>query len=129
MRAIDMPAEDFNRPWMAFVELNTEIPDWRLDWTQRVNYVGGYKAVSYQTTVVCPGDDRCGGLVGSGDVYEEEQYGTNMILDWRISYTQPLGKQKLKVGVDVLNVLDKANKTESNYGLGRQFWLDVTYSW
>lgn len=129
MRAIDMPAEDFNRPWAAFVELNTEIPDWRLDWTQRVNYVGGYKAVVYQTTVVCPGDDRCGGMIGSGDVYEEEQYGNNMILDWRISYTQPLGKQKLKVGVDVLNVLDRTNKTESNYGLGRQFWLDVTYSW
>ncbi|WGL28839.1 secretin and TonB N-terminal domain-containing protein [Pectobacterium brasiliense] len=129
IRAIDKPADNFNRPWTAFLELNTEIPDWRLDWTQRLSYVGGYKAMTRTETINCPDDDRCSGYVGATDVYEEEQYGNNMLLDWRVTYTQPLGKQNLKVGVDVLNVLNKANKNESNYGLGRQFWLDVTYSW
>ncbi|KGA35955.1 membrane protein [Pectobacterium brasiliense] len=129
IRAIDKPADNFNRPWTAFLELNTEIPNWRLDWTQRLSYVGGYKAMTRTETINCPDDDRCSGYVGATDVYEEEQYGNNMLLDWRVTYTQPLGKQNLKVGVDVLNVLNKANKNESNYGLGRQFWLDVTYSW
>ncbi|MBA0204800.1 TonB-dependent receptor [Pectobacterium aroidearum] len=129
IRAIDKPADNFNRPWTVFLELNTEIPNWRLDWTQRLSYVGGYKAIKRTEIINCPDDDRCSGYVGSTDVYEEEQYGNNMLLDWRIAYTQPLGKQNLKVGVDVLNVLNKANKNESNYGLGRQFWLDVTYSW
>ncbi|MFW5404534.1 secretin and TonB N-terminal domain-containing protein [Pectobacterium carotovorum] len=129
IRAIDKPADNFNRPWTAFLELNTEIPNWRLDWTQRLSYVGGYKAMTRTETINCPDDDRCSGYVGATDVYEEEQYGNNMLLDWRVAYTQPLGKQNLKVGVDVLNVLNKANKNESNYGLGRQFWLDVTYSW
>ncbi|MFP9468917.1 secretin and TonB N-terminal domain-containing protein [Pectobacterium brasiliense] len=129
IRAIDKPADNFNRPWTAFLELNTEIPNWRLDWTQRLSYVGGYKAMTRTETINCPNDDRCSGYVGATDVYEEEQYGNNMLLDWRVAYTQPLGKQNLKVGVDVLNVLNKANKNESNYGLGRQFWLDVTYSW
>ncbi|RKO82408.1 hypothetical protein C5E04_06525 [Pectobacterium parmentieri] len=129
IRAIDKPADNFNRPWTAFLELNTEIPNWRLDWTQRLSYVGGYKAMKRTETINCPDDDRCSGYVGATDVYEEDQYGNNMLLDWRVAYTQPLGKQNLKVGVDVLNVLNKANKNESNYGLGRQFWLDVTYSW
>lgn len=129
IRAIDKPADDFNRPWAAFVELNTEIPDWRIDWTQRVSYVGGYKDTVYKTTVNCPDDYRCNGYEGSASVYEEEQFGDNLLIDWRITYTQPIGKQKVKVGLDVLNVLDRANKTESNYGLGRQFWLDVSYSW
>ncbi|KHN52385.1 membrane protein [Pectobacterium fontis] len=129
IRAIDKPADNFNRPWTAFVELNTEIPNWRLDWTQRLSYTGGYKASTLTETINCPDDNRCAGYVGATDVYEEEQYGNNMRLDWRVTYTQPLGKQNLQVGVDVLNVLNKANKTEASYGLGRQFWLDVKYSW
>lgn len=129
IRAIDKPADNFNRPWTAFFELNTEIPNWHVDWTQRLSYVGGYKAMKRTETINCPDDDRCSGYIGYTDVYEEEQYGDNLLLDWRVTYTQPLGKQNLKVGVDVLNVLNKANKNESNYGLGRQFWLDVTYSW
>ncbi|MCW2479943.1 secretin and TonB N-terminal domain-containing protein [Candidatus Symbiopectobacterium sp. NZEC135] len=129
MRAIDRPADDFNRPWVTFVELNTEIPAWRLDWTQRLNYVGGYKEVTSDGSLICAGQPACEGYEGPVDIYSEKQAGSNVNLDWRVTYTQPVGKQNVKVGVDVLNVLNRANRTGSNYGLGRQFWVDVTYSW
>ncbi|CNI11003.1 TonB-dependent receptor [Yersinia vastinensis] len=129
IRNIDKPADNFNRPWSAFAELNTEIPAWRLDWTQRLSYIAGYRAITSRETVACNTDIRCQGYSGTMDVYEEEQFSPNINLDWRVSYTQPLGKQNIKVGLDIFNVLNHVNKTESDYQMGRQYWLDVTYSW
>lgn len=129
MREIDRPADDFNRPWTAFVELNTEFPKWRLDWTQRLTYVGSYKEMDSAGSINCSVQPVCEGYEGNVDVYAERKGGENLNLDWRVTYTQPVGKQNVNVGVDVLNVLNRANRTGSNYGLGRQFWLDVTYSW
>ncbi|CNK99035.1 putative exported iron receptor protein [Yersinia enterocolitica] len=129
IRQIEKPADNFNRPWSAFAELNTEIPAWRLDWTQRLSYIAGYRSITSKETVSCNVDVRCQGYSGTMDVYEEEQFSPNINLDWRISYTQPLSKQNIKVGLDIFNVLNHVNKTESNYQMGRQYWLDVAYSW
>ncbi|MGL9751178.1 MAG: hypothetical protein ACR5LC_08090 [Symbiopectobacterium sp.] len=80
-------------------------------------------------TINCSTQPVCEGYEGNVDVYAEREADENLNLDWRVTYTQPLGKQNVKVSVDVMNVLNRANRIGSNYGFGRQFWVDVTYSW
>ncbi len=127
---LGLPASNYNRPWTAFVELNTEIPDFHFDWTNRLSLVGPYRSLEKIGTVDCSVDSRCSGR-GVYDEYGEVKYGDNISWDWRFTYTYPtFNKQNLVIGLDVINVLDRTNQlSKDSYTLGRQFWLDVAYTW
>lgn len=128
---LGLPAADYNRPWTAFVEINTAIPDWYFDWTNRLSLIGPYSNLGKIGTINCATDNRCGTDSGSYDEYGEVRYNNSISWDWRFTYAYPtFNKQKLIIGLDVINVLDRTNQlSKDSYSLGRQFWLDVTYSW
>lgn len=128
---LGLPAADYNRPWTAFVEINTAIPDWYFDWTNRLSLIGPYSNLGKIGTINCATDNRCGTDSGTYDEYGEVRYNNTISWDWRFTYAYPtFNKQKLIIGLDVINVLDRTNQlSKDSYSLGRQFWLDVTYSW
>lgn len=135
----DLPPEDFNTPWSAFLNLNTEFPKINLTWDQRFSYTHGKKQRVVDTKMLCNGrysaDPVCGDYVGNAEVYEDLEMGSIFNVDWRFTYTQPTFKgQFFEFTLDVNNVLNKkalsrAKKTSTSYKQGRNFWLGASYNW
>lgn len=140
----DLPAMDFNQPWRVFVELDTHIPEWHLNWTQRVRYSGPSKQYD-QEMLYCPGQnpELCQGIQGWTTSYDQSRYNGAVIVDWSFNWLKPLsGKRSVSVDLDILNVFNqkvvaKRVKTPSyeprlrdvTYQSGRQFWLGLGYHW
>lgn len=134
----DMDALDYNTPWTAFFNVDTQIPKLNLNWSQRLGYTSGYTGYS-TSTVACPdGNAACGGYSGNATLYSEEDYDDYISYDWRFLYKQPMFKeQSLEISLDVLNVFNTAietNKTTSSsgtvsYKTGRQIWLGASWNW
>lgn len=141
--ADDLPPNDFNTPWSAFLNINTEFPKFNLSWDQRFSFTKGRKTREVDTQVLCNAgytvDDRyrsiCGDYVGNADIYEDLEIGNEFNLDWRFIYKQPLIKtQFLEFTLDVNNVLNrkslsKSSKQTAVYKQGRNFWFGASYNW
>ncbi len=132
-----LPPRDYNTPWSAFFELNTEFPNINLNWNQRFSYSAGYTGYTTGSTT-CPGHNSCGSYDSKGvDVltYDEYKQGNFFMLDWNFAYKLPtFQKQYLEVTLDINNVLNRkviasTSGSSSTYKMGRNFWLGASYNW
>ena len=80
----------------------------------------------------------CGSYTGSVGVYEKEKFKNAFTVDFGLTQTIPIGKNKLDLKLDVINAFDtvirartsRASTSNSvSYKLGRQFWFEAKYSW
>ncbi|WP_052506684.1 TonB-dependent receptor plug domain-containing protein [Mannheimia massilioguelmaensis] len=133
----ELPKDDYNVPWSAFFELETQFPDLRLTWNQRFSYTAGYKGYTTDD-VYCPGGhDACGDYssVKKVLVYDEYKQGSYFMLDWHFAYKQPTFKEQfLEVTLDINNVLNRkvvasSYNSSTTYKMGRNYWLGISYNW
>ncbi|MCP8351347.1 TonB-dependent receptor [Pseudomonas sp. B21-036] len=127
----DRPATNYNRPWTARLTTITDIPQANLQWSNFWRYRAGYKRIGDTGRNV----DYRGTSV---DVWEEQKFDAALTWDTRLGWRIPTARdQAIFVNVDVFNVLDKksvnANATVnsnsvSTYEVGRQYWLEVGYT-
>ena len=124
----ELPTDNFNRPWTARLNTVTSIPRWNLTWSNFFRYRGSYEQI-YQTT---PSTIDIDGT--SYDYYQNGRVRAAPTWDTRVKWEIPTGQdQALYVAVDVTNVADKVNDVLSDKGVlsyetGRQYWLEVGYS-
>ncbi|MCO8161289.1 TonB-dependent receptor [Pseudomonas sp. 21LCFQ010] len=125
---IDLPANNFNRPWSARLTAITEIPQLNLTWSNFLRYRGAYDQL------IATGDD----VTVDGQAYqlfETARVKAAPTWDMRVDWELPTGKdQALFMAVDITNVTDKVNPIVSSgatakttYEVGRQYWLEVGY--
>ncbi|QXH46392.1 TonB-dependent receptor [Pseudomonas xanthosomatis] len=125
---LQLPPDNFNRPWTLRMTSITEIPQWNITWSNFLRYRGPYKQIIDTGREIDDGGESLA-------VYEAAQVGGAATWDMRVDWELPTGKdQALFVGVDVKNVTDKINETISagssanvRYETGRQYWLEVGY--
>ncbi|UOO90968.1 TonB-dependent receptor plug domain-containing protein [Vitreoscilla massiliensis] len=146
--AEDLPPFNYNTPWNAFLEIQTDFPTWHLRWTHRLNYRDGYTHYNRSTVLSCAQSSQpeaCGDWEGRVYDYTKRSYKDAFTLDWRFLVDIPVrGKQKFELSLDVLNVLDNkvagsdasstylggtSSQYSSTYEVGRQFWLGAAYRW
>lgn len=135
--------QDFNNPWQAFININTEFPKWRLTWDQRISYIGGKDYIYSNDSINCNGANTsssiyraaCQSYVGEVNVFKDAHQASHLLVDWRITYKQPIIKEQfIELSLDINNVLNKravAKSTGGNtvYKMGRNFWLGASYTW
>ncbi|BAP45813.1 TonB-dependent outermembrane receptor [Pseudomonas sp. StFLB209] len=125
---IDLPANNFNRPWSARLTAITEIPQLNLTWSNFLRYRGAYDQL------IATGDD----VTVDGQAYqlfETARVKAAPTWDMRVDWELPTGKdQALFMAVDITNVTDKVNPiissgsaAKTTYEVGRQYWLEVGY--
>lgn len=125
---IDLPANNFNRPWSARLTAITEIPQLNLTWSNFLRYRGAYDQL------IATGDD----VTVDGQAYqlfETARVKAAPTWDMRVDWELPTGKdQALFMAVDITNVTDKVNpiissgsSAKTTYEVGRQYWLEVGY--
>ena len=146
--AEDLPPFNYNTPWNAFLELQTDFPKWHLSWTHRLNYRDGYRHYNRYSVLSCEQSSQpeaCGDWQGRVYDYIKRDYKDAFTLDWRFLVDIPVrGKQKFELSLDVLNVFDNkiagsdasstylggtSTQYSSSYEVGRQFWLGAAYRW
>lgn len=142
--AVDLPPNDFNTPWSAFINLNMHFPKLNLSWDHRFSYTHGRKTRVSDHKISCnasyAGTDEssyaaCGNYVGDVTVYEDLEMGNAFNVDWRFTYKQPtFQNQFVEITLDVNNVLNRKElsqslKRQSSYKQGRNFWLGASYHW
>ena len=146
--AEDLPPFNYNTPWNAFLELQTDFPKWHLSWTHRLNYRDGYRHYNRYSALSCEQSSQpeaCGDWKGRVYDYIKRDYKDAFTLDWRFLVDIPVrGKQKFELSLDVLNVFDNkiagsdasstylggtSTQYSSSYEVGRQFWLGAAYRW
>lgn len=140
-----IPPFDHNTPWTSFLEISTDVPKWRLNWTHRFNYTDRYSSHVQTFFTSCQNStqpDACGDYTGRVYDFVQRDYKRALTLDWRINWQVPVhGNQYLDLTLDVLNVFNSkvgglagysqngTNSTVSGYKTGRQFWLGAAYRW
>ncbi|OOS01780.1 TonB-dependent receptor [Canicola haemoglobinophilus] len=125
MSELDMRSKINNHreEWMARVGIDMRIPNYNIEWTNRIYVKAPIKGV---TNV----DDH-----GDIPVYRSYNHGTHTQWDTSIRWQPKLfGKHSVFAKVDVLNVLNKTRKgigsSGEDYGFyaaGREFWLELGY--
>lgn len=125
---VDLPANNFNRPWTARLTAITEIPDLHLTVSNFLRYRGAYDQI------IDTGDEvTVDGQAYS--LYETARVKAAPTWDMRVDWELPTGKdQAVFMAVDITNVTDKVNPIVSSgstakttYEVGRQYWLEVGY--
>jgi len=128
MDFVELPPNNFNRPWTARLTTITEIPNWHLTVSNFLRYRSQYKQIIDTGRTV----DRDGETLS---VYDAAQVGGAMTWDMQVHWEIPTAKdQALFASVDITNVADRINPTVSagnravtRYEVGRQYWLEVGY--
>lgn len=134
---------DFNEPWKLSASLNTEFPQWRLNWDQTLSFIKGRKYIYQGGEITCNGADTaatayraaCADYVGEVKAYKDAYRASHLLLDWRFSYKQPTFKdQYIQIDLDINNVLNRKAVAKSAggntlYKMGRNYWLGVSYNW
>lgn len=146
MRGV-LPALNFDARWNAFLEINTDLPQYNFKWTHYLNYRPGYTSHGFKRGI-CGETVFSNGCRADGDkvsVYRTVQHKKAFVVDWSFLYEIPLPKAtKLELSIDVLNVFNSRVATANtnskllssrsdadsiSYQLGRQYWFGVAYNW
>lgn len=142
-----LPPLNFNARWNAFLEINTDLPKYRLKWSHYLNYRPGYTAYGFKQGI-CGETILSQGCRADGDkasIFNTTKHKKAFTLDWRFLYEIPMFKNtSLELNLDVLNVFNAKVATSSSnskllatnssgenssYQLGRQYWFGVAYNW
>ena len=124
----ELPTDNFNRPWTARLNTVTSIPQLNLTWSNFFRYRGSYEQI-YQ--------GNPDSIVIDGTTYDYYQTGKVRAAptwDTRIKWEMPTAdEQALYVAVDITNLTDEVNDIVSDsgtlsYEVGRQYWLEVGYT-
>jgi len=128
MDFVELPPNNFNRPWTARLTTITEIPAWHMSISNFLRFRSKYKQIiDTGDTVELQGETL--------SVYEAASVGSAMTWDMQVYWELPTAKdQAVFASVDITNVADKINPTVSSgsqavtrYEVGRQYWLEVGY--
>ena len=128
MDFVELPPNNFNRPWTARLTTITEIPAWHMSISNFLRFRSKYKQIIDTKRKV----DLDGETLS---VYEAAPVGSAMTWDMQVYWELPTAKdQAVFASVDITNVADKINPTVSagnqavtRYEVGRQYWLEVGY--
>ena len=121
----ERPADNYNRPVTARLNIITELPAQRLTIGNLFRYRDSYRKFVRQGTA------DCGGMVA--DNYELTTFRPAVTWDMRINYAIPVASgQEAFVALSIDNVLDRTNEIEDSssgivYEKGRQFWVEFGY--
>ncbi|VXC14848.1 conserved exported hypothetical protein [Pseudomonas sp. 9AZ] len=125
----ELPTNNFNRPWTARLNTVTSIPQLNLTLSNFFRYRGAYEQI-YQAnpdTIVVDGTTY--------DYYQTGDVRAAPTWDARVKWEIPTAdEQALYVAVDITNVTDEVNDIVSDtngslsYETGRQYWLEVGYT-
>jgi hypothetical protein len=122
-RTIDLPPDNYARPWTARLHLMTEIPALGVSLGNFFRY-----RASYQKMVENGTRDVNGTTYANYDRHTFKQAVTwDMRINWNLPTT---GTQKPYIALSIDNVLNATNAIEDSgtylvYEKGRQFWLEV----
>jgi hypothetical protein len=125
----ELPTSNFNRPWTARLNTVTRIPAFNLTWSNFFRYRGPYEQIfkASPDTIVIDGT--------SYDHYTVGQVDAAPTWDTRLKWEMPTAEeQALYVAVDITNLTDEVNNIVSDsagtvsYEIGRQYWLEVGYT-
>jgi hypothetical protein len=130
-KAEEMPSPDYNAPWVITYAHNMALSDFlRLGLNARYEKgVDGYKYI---------GDSVLKDSNGlTTKEYESKHFGDIFNVDLNLDYTLKYGENKLTLGVEVLNLLNRKNDasystSSSNiegYAMDRQFYANVKYEY
>jgi len=125
MRAYDIPADSFNRPWTARLATQTRIEAWGLLWSNFLRYRAGYLGVSQVGYEDYQGDRI--------EVFEQVDYPHSFTWDTVVEYAFDLPReQQIYARIEVQNALNRANRISGStyaalYEPGRSYWLELGY--
>ncbi|WAB97807.1 TonB-dependent receptor [Pseudomonas putida] len=128
MDFVELPPNNFNRPWTARLTTITEIPAWHMSISNFLRFRSKYKQIIDTGRTVDLDNETL-------SVYEAAAVGSAMTWDMQVYWELPTAKdQAVFASVDITNVADKTNPTVSagsqavtRYEVGRQYWLEVGY--
>lgn len=142
-----LPSLNFNARWNAFLEINTDLPQYNFKWTHYLNYRPGYTSHGFKQGV-CGSTIVSTGCRADGDkasIYQSVQHKKAFTVDWSFLYEIPMFKgTTLELNLDVLNVFNSrvatsntnskllstnSNAETTSYQLGRQVWFGAAYNW
>ncbi len=117
----ELPREDYTRPWTANLTWVAELPA-RFTFTNVTKYRSRYKRL----------DDTRQNTLDGYDIYAKVTKPSSLVFDWRISWKSPAYRNKdLTFSLDIYNVFDRKNTVgtqDDQFGLGRQYWADISFS-
>jgi hypothetical protein len=129
MRYSQLPASNFNRPWTVRLNSVTQIPRLNLTWSNFFRYRGPYEQIFSASPETIEIDGASYRNYTVGRVQAAPTWDTR--LKWEIPTAR---EQAFYVAVDVTNVTDEVNNVVSDtggaqsYEIGRQYWLEVGYT-
>lgn len=124
----ELPTDNFNRPWTVRLNTITSIPALNLTWSNFLRYRGSYDQIYMGN----PDSIEIDGT--TYDYYQVGEVRAAPTWDTRVKWEVPtVPDQSMYIAVDVTNVTDEVNDVLSSngaltYELGRQYWLEVGYT-
>ena len=126
IKRIEIPADNYNRPWTAKLNMIMFIPEYHLTFDNLFTYSGGYDMM------VSDGTADYNGI--TVDNYKKHQFHDAVTWDMTVNYELPLSdNQAVYCRVSIDNVLNRVNEIPSGssgsyvYEKGRQFWTEIGY--
>ncbi|RMH94438.1 hypothetical protein EBB59_01760 [Lysobacter pythonis] len=119
MRADEIPARDFNRPWTARLAIQTRFGDSGLSWSHFLRYRSGFMGMIQRESEVI--DDEV------VRVYDRQPFPRSFTWDTTLQYEIPtLRNIRPYARVEVTNLLNRANLINAAlYEPGRSYWLET----
>jgi hypothetical protein len=127
----DVPSPNYNSPWVVTYTHIMEVSDF-LNLALNARYEKGVDGFRY---VDDSGQSDPNGRNTRN--YESKHYGDTFTIDLSANYNLKFGENKLSLGVEVLNLLNRKNDTSysatssniDGYAMGRQFYANVKYEY
>lgn len=122
----DLLVENFNRPLRVVLLYTSELTE-NLRFSNTTSYRSSYK------TTEKTGETRPIDELTSVDVYEDVKNDHALIFDWHLAakiWPLTTDRKALWLTLDIYNVFDQRTKlgsSQTDYELGRQFWLGANY--
>jgi hypothetical protein len=130
--ADELPASQFNSPWVATYTHTAQIAD-----NLRIKGVAWYQKGGYGLRQLSgTGQNDPAGLPTL--IFEDKRYGDVFNVDLTVHYDLKLGGHTLTLGLDVLNLLNRKNDASGTnnsgtivdeYSMGRQFYASFRYEY